>query len=293
MPASPQPPAGPLARLADLAVRRRGLMVIAWIVVLAATIALAPRVAGEFAADYSTPGADSTAAADLIEQRFPGTSAEPVEGRLAGARRSPEPAARDRIDASSPRPARSRASPTRASRAPRATARSHSCASARPALARHPAGHRQAAHRPRRREPRRRPAPRARRPADQQRRGRRSAPRASASLAALVILLVAFGSLLAAGLPLVSRCSGSARGRADPHARPCSSTSPTSPRRGGDDRHRRRDRLRAVHRHPLPRRARSRRSSRREAVVAAVATAGRSVLFAGGHGRHLAPRAVR
>ena len=51
-------PAGPLARLADLAVRRRGLMVVAWVVILAATIALAPRVAGDFAADYSTPGAE-------------------------------------------------------------------------------------------------------------------------------------------------------------------------------------------------------------------------------------------
>ncbi|MEZ0284134.1 MAG: hypothetical protein ACAH79_02725, partial [Thermoleophilia bacterium] len=63
MPAPPRPsprPARPLARLADLAVRRRGLMVVAWVVILAATIALAPRVAGDFAADYSTPGAEST-----------------------------------------------------------------------------------------------------------------------------------------------------------------------------------------------------------------------------------------
>ena len=99
MPASPHPPAGPLARLADLAVRRRGLMVIAWIVVLAATIALAPRVAGEFAADYSTPGAESTAAADLIEQRFPGSSAESVDVVWQASGGALEPAARERIDA--------------------------------------------------------------------------------------------------------------------------------------------------------------------------------------------------
>ncbi len=101
MPAPPRPsprPAGPLARLADLAVRRRGLMVVAWIVILAATIALAPRVAGDFAADYSTPGAESTAAADLIEQRFPGTTGESVNVVWQDRDGAMAPAARERVD---------------------------------------------------------------------------------------------------------------------------------------------------------------------------------------------------
>ncbi len=69
---------GRLARLADLAFRRRGRMVLAWVVVLAAIIMVAPRVAGEFAADYSTPGSESKKAADLIEAHFPGSSGETV-----------------------------------------------------------------------------------------------------------------------------------------------------------------------------------------------------------------------
>ncbi len=98
MSAPPNQPAGFLARLADLSVRRRGVMVVVWIVILAATIALAPRITGDYAADYSTPGADSSAAADLIEERFPGSSDASVnvvwqapDGALA-------PAARDRVD---------------------------------------------------------------------------------------------------------------------------------------------------------------------------------------------------
>ena len=101
MPAPERPspgPAGPLARLADLAVRRRGLMVVAWVVILAATIALAPRIAGDFAADYSTPGAESTAATDLIEQRFPGTTGESIDVVWQDRDGALAPAARERVD---------------------------------------------------------------------------------------------------------------------------------------------------------------------------------------------------
>jgi putative drug exporter of the RND superfamily len=48
-------PRGFLARLADLVCRRRGRVLLAWIVLLPAVIALGARFAGEFAADYSTP----------------------------------------------------------------------------------------------------------------------------------------------------------------------------------------------------------------------------------------------
>ena len=102
-------------------------MVVAWIVILAATIALAPRVAGDFAADYSTPGAESTAAADLIEQRFPGTTGESVDVVWEDRRRRPGAGrARARRTASSPRPRPSRASARRGRRASRRTARSPS-----------------------------------------------------------------------------------------------------------------------------------------------------------------------
>ena len=61
-----------LSRLADLAYRRRGRMLLAWIAVLAAVVLFAPRVAGEFDEDYLTPGSDSKAAATLVAERFEG-----------------------------------------------------------------------------------------------------------------------------------------------------------------------------------------------------------------------------
>jgi putative drug exporter of the RND superfamily len=96
--AAPNQPTGFLARLADLSIRRRGAMVVVWIAILGATLALAPRVAGDYAADYSTPGADSSAAADLIEERFPGSSAESVDVVWQAPDGALEPAAREPVD---------------------------------------------------------------------------------------------------------------------------------------------------------------------------------------------------
>jgi RND superfamily putative drug exporter len=67
-----------LARLGDLAYRRRGRFVLAWIVLLAAVLAIVPRFAGDFAVDFSTPGSESKAATDLIEEHFPRTSGQSV-----------------------------------------------------------------------------------------------------------------------------------------------------------------------------------------------------------------------
>ncbi|MGH3006710.1 MAG: MMPL family transporter [Gaiellaceae bacterium] len=73
------PASGLLARLADLAYRRRGRMVLAWIALVAAVVAIAPRVAGEFSSEFATAGSESQAAADLIAERFPGTSGDTIE----------------------------------------------------------------------------------------------------------------------------------------------------------------------------------------------------------------------
>jgi RND superfamily putative drug exporter len=70
---------GRLARLADVAYRRRGRMLIAWVVLLVAVVALAPRFAGEFSAEFATAGSESQAAADLVAERFPGTSGDTIE----------------------------------------------------------------------------------------------------------------------------------------------------------------------------------------------------------------------
>jgi len=71
--------AGRLARLADLASRRRRWVVLAWIVLLVALVAGASRFAGEFKADYSTPGSESKAAADLIAASFPGSTGDTID----------------------------------------------------------------------------------------------------------------------------------------------------------------------------------------------------------------------
>jgi putative drug exporter of the RND superfamily len=59
-----------LGRLADLAYRRRGRMVLAWIAALAAAIALAPLIAGDLGADFSTNGSESEEVAQFVNDKF-------------------------------------------------------------------------------------------------------------------------------------------------------------------------------------------------------------------------------
>ena len=75
---TPQRP-GRLARLADLAFRRRRLVLLGWIVTLAAAFAASGALAGEFSADYTTPGSESQRAGDLLTQRFPARSSDTVD----------------------------------------------------------------------------------------------------------------------------------------------------------------------------------------------------------------------
>jgi RND superfamily putative drug exporter len=87
-----------LARLADVAYRRRGRMVLAWVAVLAAAAVIAPRLAGEFSTEFATAGSESQAAADLVAERFPGNSGDTIQvvwQAKAGAR---EPAVLARVE---------------------------------------------------------------------------------------------------------------------------------------------------------------------------------------------------
>jgi putative drug exporter of the RND superfamily len=68
-----------LARLADLVYCRRGRMLLAWVAVTAAVVAVAPRLAGDFSSEFTTAGSESQAAADLIAGRFPGISGDTIE----------------------------------------------------------------------------------------------------------------------------------------------------------------------------------------------------------------------
>ena len=85
-------------------------------------------------------------------------------------------------------------------------------------------------------------------------------------IAALVILLITFGSLIAAGMPLITAGLGpDHRSRADRTRDTRHEHVERRPRAGADDRPRRRHRLRALHRHALSRELRGarRRASER------------------------------
>jgi putative drug exporter of the RND superfamily len=68
-PRSSKSPSG-LGRLADFIVRRRKRVVAGWIVALALIVGLSPLVAGEWEADYNTPGSESELAGTLIADHF-------------------------------------------------------------------------------------------------------------------------------------------------------------------------------------------------------------------------------
>jgi RND superfamily putative drug exporter len=70
---------GLLGRLAGLAHRRRGTVVLVWLVAAVATIALSATFAGRYRADYTARGSDSRIAQDLLAARFPAESGEPVD----------------------------------------------------------------------------------------------------------------------------------------------------------------------------------------------------------------------
>jgi putative drug exporter of the RND superfamily len=57
-----------LARLGDVAYRRRGTVVLAWIAAMIVIIGVGSSLAGEYEADYDTPNSDSEAASDLTQE---------------------------------------------------------------------------------------------------------------------------------------------------------------------------------------------------------------------------------
>ncbi|MBM2619795.1 MMPL family transporter [Actinoplanes sp. LDG1-06] len=72
------PSVGPLGRLGRLAFRRRGTVVLLWLAALLTTSGFALAFAGDFTADYSVAGSDSQAAQSLLEKRFPDQSTASV-----------------------------------------------------------------------------------------------------------------------------------------------------------------------------------------------------------------------
>jgi putative drug exporter of the RND superfamily len=88
-----------LAALADIAYRRRRLMVLAWIGAAIVIIGVGGALKGENKADYNTPGSDSKAASDTTEQRFGGYSAQEVYVTWKDPSGAQSPAVQQRMNA--------------------------------------------------------------------------------------------------------------------------------------------------------------------------------------------------
>jgi RND superfamily putative drug exporter len=73
------PAIGPLGRLGRFAYRNRGKTVLAWVAALALSAGLSMTFGGDFFADYSAPGSDSSKAQQLLEDRFPAQSGDTVD----------------------------------------------------------------------------------------------------------------------------------------------------------------------------------------------------------------------
>jgi putative drug exporter of the RND superfamily len=88
-----------LARLADIAYRRRGRVVLLWIAALVVIIGVGSALKGEFSADYDTPGSESKAASDITEQRFSGYSGQEIYVVWKDPAGATSPQAQQRINA--------------------------------------------------------------------------------------------------------------------------------------------------------------------------------------------------
>jgi putative drug exporter of the RND superfamily len=88
-----------LARLADIAYRRRGRTVLLWIVAAFVIIGVGSSLAGEFEADYDTPGSESKAASDITEERFEGYSGQEIYVVWRDENGAMSPQARENVDA--------------------------------------------------------------------------------------------------------------------------------------------------------------------------------------------------
>jgi RND superfamily putative drug exporter len=88
-----------LAKVADISYRRRGRMVLAWIAVTVVLIGLGSALKGDYHADYNTPGSESKAASDLTKSAFGGYSGEEIYVVWRDPSGAASPAAKRRVDA--------------------------------------------------------------------------------------------------------------------------------------------------------------------------------------------------
>ena len=87
-----------LERLAEIAYRRRGRMVLGWIIAAVVIIGLGSSLAGDFNANYDTPSSESKAASDLTKERFGGYSSQEIYVVWKDARGATSPEATSRVN---------------------------------------------------------------------------------------------------------------------------------------------------------------------------------------------------
>ncbi|HEV2777367.1 MAG TPA: MMPL family transporter [Solirubrobacteraceae bacterium] len=91
-------PASRLARLGSWCYRRRRTVLATWVAALAATLVLVAPLAGDFKADFNTPGSDSAAAEAVLNDRFADRSAATIDVVWHAAAGARSPAIRERVD---------------------------------------------------------------------------------------------------------------------------------------------------------------------------------------------------
>jgi putative drug exporter of the RND superfamily len=89
---------GALARLADAMFMHPKKVIVGWVVILAVAVLGGPSLAGDYRVDYSTPGSDSKAASDRLVQKFAGRSGESVDIVWKASGSATAPAVTARID---------------------------------------------------------------------------------------------------------------------------------------------------------------------------------------------------
>ena len=90
---------GPLGRLADVTFRHRGVTLLGWLLALGIAVGLSSTFGGDFEADYSAPGSDSSAAQALLEERFPGQAGDTVDVVVRAEAGVTDPAVRADVEA--------------------------------------------------------------------------------------------------------------------------------------------------------------------------------------------------
>ena len=91
-------PASRLARLGAWCFRRRRRVLAAWVAALAFTFVVLAPLAGDFRADFNTPGSDSDAADRVLQERFPDRSSATIDVVWRAQNGVGSAAAKQRID---------------------------------------------------------------------------------------------------------------------------------------------------------------------------------------------------